>query len=874
MCRGAAVGIPSSEGFLIWNVSVSDLSIQLRRFRRKANHALHFVLFAGIIVLVGIFFWNVLQSFTFSDLGTFSFWFSGYWFVGLFYLAIVLSAFFIFRLAEYTAEAEMLPGWFPAQKTKKVVPTHSQDVWPFFSEEAKVVVEQAYQFAKDMDRVEVTPEILFTSALAGKQGSLLLARLGLSFESAKDVLTRVILAQSGGAPPISFSRSARRSLVAAYVYANRLQRKHVTPIEIFVQAFLDSEVLPDAFDRAGVPPEHLVHVARWISLQDRVREDHERFSELARLKPKTGMNRAMTAIATPMLDRYGEDLTQLARRGYLAPIVGQSETMDRLFRAFESGRSAVALIGKTGCGKSAIVEQLARQMAEEHVPGVLFDRRLVSVDLARLVGGGDAGDAAERLLALLREVAFSGNIVLALYGSEVLAGRSGGALDLAEIVASELERGGFYVIGTVTPDAWTTSLESRSLGTVMTPIMVPEPDPNQTVDILMLRSASIEVRQRVYFSYAALEKATDLSRRFLRDVAAPLNALQVIREAAVLARKTRGEGVFVTAEDVAKIVHEKTRIPVEVVTEGESERLLNLESVMHERMVGQDVAVSAVAQAIRRARTSLREGNRPIANFLFLGPTGVGKTECAKTLAQEYFGSENVMIRLDMSEYTDPASVVRMIGSPGDTRGGLLTEAVRKQPFSLVLCDEIEKAHSDIRTLFLQVMDDGRLTDGVGRTVDFTNTILIMTSNAGSEYIRSAVSEGTDLDTIRTILLEQELSGIFRPEFLNRFDQTIVFEPLSRENVRLIAERMLNRLGDRLSEQGFLFRADPSAITRLAEAGFDPAFGARPLRRVIQDRVEAPLADLLLRQRPQRRDTIVLRSDGTLAVESAEGPTA
>ena len=303
------------------------------------------------------------------------------------------------------------------------------------------------------------------------------------------------------------------------------------------------------------------------------------------------------------------------------------------------------------------------------------------------------------------------------------------------------------------------------------------------------------------------------------------------------------------------------------VGQEEGKKLLNLEERMHERIIGQEEAVKAVASALRRARVELRSKDRPIANFLFLGPTGVGKTELAKTTAEVYFGSENNMLRFDMSEYQDKASVYRLIGASGE--GGLLTEAVRQNPFALLLLDELEKAHPDILNLFLQVMDDGRLTDGAGRTIDFTNVILISTSNAGTQYIQDEVAAGTELTVIREYLMNTELKQVYRPEFLNRFDGVMVFKPLSPEDVVAIAYLLINKVAQRLEAKGIAFRASDEAVHELAKKGYDPKFGARPLRRVIQDTVDNAIADQLLQGNVGRRDTLVLAEGGVITVEKA-----
>ena len=334
--------------------------------------------------------------------------------------------------------------------------------------------------------------------------------------------------------------------------------------------------------------------------------------------------------------------------------------------------------------------------------------------------------------------------------------------------------------------------------------------------------------------------------------------------------KKKPKNSLVTGEDVAFIVSEKTNIPVTQVNQSEKDKLLHLEEKISERMVGQKEAVEAVSDALRRARVNLRSVNRPIATFLFLGPTGVGKTELAKTLAEVYFGDEETMLRFDMSEYQEKVSVERLIGTPGSDKGGLLSEAVRHHPFSIILLDELEKAHPDILNIFLQVFDDGRLTDTAGRTIDFTNTIIVATSNAGSAYIQTAIKENIALNQIKNHLLEEDLKGVYRPEFLNRFDGIIVFKTLSLSEVEQIAYLMINQVTGNLEKQGIYLQAEDEAISELAKLGYDPKFGARPLRRVIQENVENAIAEALLEGRVSRRDTIILQPGGKIKIEKAK----
>jgi ATP-dependent Clp protease ATP-binding subunit ClpC len=873
-CHGAQVALPSPDGQLVWAEPIDDFAFAFRHLRARVTVFFHLVLVALLIICVSSFIVGALRQDDLTRLVTPEFWQEGRWFVTTLWFAGLLACFLIFRLRVYGHPVKVLPNWGKSKRELEKMATdaakHAErrfEVSAYFLPAAWTILQDAYALAQKTGTTEVTPVHLYAAALTSAAGGIFLTRLGLPYEKLKPGLIALLREGQSGSPT-RFSVKAKTVLLEAYLDARASGRKSVGTIELFLQAFLADEGLQDMMDAVGFPPTHVAHVAEWIRIQEQLREEHDRFRALAALKPKTSMNRTMTARQTQLLDRFSEDLTLLAREGYIGPVVGRDKEMGELLRAFESGKRAVCLVGEAGTGKTALVEALARRMVEEDVPPELFDQRLVSVHLAELVAGGDPGASAERLIQMLHEAGSSGNILLVLEGIEALSGGGiGGPMDLAEAFASELDRGYLRVLATTTPQAWTSFIERRSLGAKMAQVRVAEMEPSDAIRVLMARAGGIEYQNHVFFSYASVERAVNLAGRYLQDRQLPESAIDVAREAAVFARKERGEQTFVSAEDVAKIIHDRTNIPVSAVSEDESEKLLKLEERLHGRVIGQDAAVVAVSQAMRRARAEMRSGNRPIANFLFLGPTGVGKTELSKALAAEYFGSEEAMIRLDMSEYQDQGSIARVIGAPGDARGGLLTEAVRRQPFAIVLLDELEKAHPDILTLFLQVMDDGRLTDGIGRTIDFTNVVLIATSNAGTSFIQEQVSQGASLESIKTHLLERELKGIFRPEFLNRFDGVIVFKPLSLEDVTQIARLLLKGVAKRLEEKGIGFRAEEAAVQELARAGYDPLFGARPLRRVIQERIDNALADLILRKEVNRKDTVILGESGALQVE-------
>jgi len=495
----------------------------------------------------------------------------------------------------------------------------------------------------------------------------------------------------------------------------------------------------------------------------------------------------------------------------------------------------------------------------------------VRLSISALLSGTTPAGAVERLMRIANEIARARNIVLFVHNVHELIGVSSGSekssLDVAGAFVEALSSNKFITIATTSTEQFVQSMSGTTLTSVFTKVEIPEMDENQAIQVLEAKVGQLEFKNQVFFAYEAIEKAVQLSHRFLHDVTLPGSALEIITEAATLVRNSKGANALVSAEDVAKVVAEKTHIPVASVSTDETSKLLRLEQELHKRVIGQDEAVDLVANALRRSRAEIRSQSRPIANFLFLGPTGVGKTELAKTIAEVYFGGENKIVRLDMSEYQDKTSIYRLLGAPGEKGTGILTEAIRHNPFTLLLLDEIEKADKDILNLFLQVMDDGRLTDSTGKVVDFTNVILIATSNAGTAFVGEQIRAGVKTDLIKDRLLHGELGQYFRPEFLNRFDGIVLFKPLTREDIKKVASLMLKSLAKDLDVKGVGLEVTGEALEFLADVGFDPEFGARPMRRAVQEKIENQLAQFILSGTLKRKNIVVIGEGGKISIK-------
>jgi ATP-dependent Clp protease ATP-binding subunit ClpC len=558
------------------------------------------------------------------------------------------------------------------------------------------------------------------------------------------------------------------------------------------------------------------------------------------------MNRAWTSRPTPTLDKYGMDLTDMARDSQVGFLIGHEAEYERLVETLARPINPNALlIGEPGIGKEAIIKHLAFCMVKDDVPEGLFDKRLVGLQLQSLIAGAPPEELDARLKLIVEEIYAAGNIILYIPDIHNLVRTSGTAyLSAADALMPLMSANNIPIVGTSYPKEFKQFIEPRSdFSGVFESIMINEISEADAQKVLTYESFLLERQSRIEVSFGAIKRAVLLAKKYLRSKYLPSSAEELLKSAIVDAER-RGEKV-VTPDRVTAVAEEKVNIPMHEAEGDEAAKLLNMEVLIHEHIVGQDEAVGAVAQALREYRSGLTRKGGPIASFLFVGPTGVGKTELAKILTEIQFGSEKMMVRFDMTEYQDKTSFYRFIGSPDGTVRGALTDAVIEKPYGLVLLDEFEKAYPDILNLFLQVLDDGRLTDNMGRVVDFTNTIIIATSNAHSDIINEALAKGESMTDIAEYL-KARLVDVLKPELLNRFSKIIIFKSLDAGELPKIAQINVNELCAAVREQGITLSFSPEAIARIAKLGYDPAFGARPLRRVIDEHIRAPLSEALL----------------------------
>lgn len=810
-----------------------------------------------------------------------------------------------------------------------------------FTQKANTALNAAIEYAENLGHTYIGSEHLLLGLLSS-EGSVAYTALTARNITADNVETAVRNSVGIGTPtvlsPNDFTPRSKNIIETAVTIARSLGHGYVGTEHLLIAILRDSSCYAmDILDAMNVSA---ADIAEEITKSVNVSQNDASPKSKTQSKDKT---------ETPTLDQFGRDLTAIARQGKIDPVIGRQKEIERVIQILcRRTKNNPCLIGEPGVGKTAIAEGLALKIASGEVPEILKDKRIVALDLTGMVAGTKyRGDFEERIKSAIDEVSKAGNIILFIDEVHTLigAGAAEGAVDAANILKPALARGEMQVIGATTIEEYRKNIEKDSaLERRFQSVLVGEPSREEAVEILKGIRDKYEAHHKVKITDEAIEAAVKMSSRYIGDRFLPDKAIDLIDEAASKVRlraytppedireleekikrineekasavnsqnfeqaaalrdeekevkahlenakevwkkqNSETNGV-VTPDEIAAIVSEWTHIPVVQLTEEESQRLLHMEEELHRRIVGQDQAVSAVAKAIRRGRVGLKDPNRPTGSFIFLGPTGVGKTELCKTLAATLFGDESAMIRLDMSEFMEKHTVSKLVGSPpgyvGYDEGGQLTEKVRRKPYSVVLFDEIEKAHPDVFNMLLQILDDGVLTDSQGRKVDFKNCIIIMTSNVGAKLITNAGNaalgfkgeegNGTMSQSDIKDAVMGELKKCFRPEFLNRVDDIIVFEQLNKDDIKEIARRMLKTLKNRVHDMGIELSFDDSAIEKIADEGFDPVYGARPLRRAIQSEIEDKLSEEMLDGRITSGNKYVCKhTDDGFVFDSAE----
>jgi len=801
-----------------------------------------------------------------------------------------------------------------------------------FSERARRVLTLAQEEAKHFNHNYIGTEHILLGLVREEEGvgAKVLANLGVSLTKARSAVEFII---GRGEKPttgeIGLTPRAKRVIELAIDEARHLGHNYIGTEHLLLGLLREGE--GEASEGRGVAADVLDSFG--INLERARSETNRVLGEgVARARPTT-----RSTSRTPALDQLGIDLTAAAAAGKLDPVIGRNKEIERVIQILSRRtKNNPALIGEPGVGKTAIVEGLAHRIIAGDVPETLERKRIITLDMAALVAGTKyRGEFEERLKKVIDEVKTAGNCVLFIdeFHTMVGAGAAEGAVDAANILKPSLSRGELQCIGATTLDDYRKYIErDAALERRFQPILVEEPSVEETLEILKGVKERYEEHHRLIISEKALSAAATLSARYIPDRFMPDKAIDLIDEASsrvrirhrtipiTLKEARRAEDSVhkdkeaalatqqyeyaaelrqrelqieekikkmeeewqaeqgqdnptVTEEDIAEVASMWTGIPVVQLASDETSRLLKMEEVLHKRIVGQDEAISIIAKAVRRARAGIKDPRHPIGNFIFLGPTGVGKTELVRALAEFMFGSEDTLIRLDMSEFMEKHTVSRLVGAPpgyvGFEEGGQLTEAVRRKSYCCILLDEIEKAHPDVFNILLQIFDDGHLTDAKGRRVDFRNSIIVMTSNIGAELIRKGSTIGftsrsdesktkqMDYEKMKEKLLD-ELKKSFRPEFLNRIDGVVVFHALTKEDIRKIVDLMLAQVSKQLEEKGIKLQVTEAAKDFLGEKGYDEVFGARPLRRVIQDMVEDKLSENLLRGKFRAEDTAIV----------------
>lgn len=808
-----------------------------------------------------------------------------------------------------------------------------------FTQKANDVLNLAMKAAENFGHTYIGSEHILIGVLKENTsyGAQLLSEKGVTLENIEELIKESTgVGNPTALSPNDFTPTAKRVLEVSFQLARGMRNSFVGTEHLLLALLRESDSgAVKLLNTCGVDAESFTEEL----VSDLSKPNAEFRGSRSGKKGKSN---------TPTLDEFGTDLTEKAQNGGIDPVIGREKEIERVIQILSRRtKNNPCLIGEPGVGKTAIAEGLALKIVKDEVPELLAGKKIVALDLTSMVAGTKyRGDFEERIKKAMDEVKNAKNVILFIDEVHTLigAGAAEGAVDAANILKPALARGEIQVIGATTIDEYRKNIEKdAALERRFQSVMVGEPTEEEAIEILKGLRDKYEAHHKVKISDEAIENAVKMSARYIADRFLPDKAIDLIDEAASRVRlkaftappnlksmeqeikrleqekasavksqdfeaaaklrdkekelqtlldgeKEKWKNLSgkeikeVTTEDIANVVSSWSGIPVTQLTEEESERLLNMEKILHERIVGQDKAVSAVSKAIRRGRVGIKNPNRPLGSFIFLGPTGVGKTELCKSLAEAMFGSEEAIIKLDMSEYMEKHTVSKLIGSPpgyvGFEEGGQLTEKIRRKPYSVVLFDEIEKAHPDVFNMLLQILEDGVLTDSKGRKVSFKNAIIIMTSNVGASKITNGTTSlgfgesGNENKNIEELVTE-DLKKTFKPEFLNRIDEIIVFNRLEKDDIKEIAKRMLGSLDKRLAEMDITLSFTDNAISAIADAGFDDVYGARPLRRAIQQKIEDPLSELMLEKKVVSGGSYVADyKDGKFTFENASGSSS
>lgn len=644
--------------------------------------------------------------------------------------------------------------------------------------------------------------------------------------------------------------------LAAFVKAKSHYGHAVEPHDLFAAiGILENEQVGRIFTLFDVNPDDLENALLFAKTP--VRRLSGFFSRSFRVRRRV-MNRAWSARPTPFLDQFSIDITDRVRSGEAGFMVGHQEEYEQLVDVLSKpGNPNALLIGEPGSGKETIIHHLAFQIVKDRVPKALFDKRLVSLEIGSLFAGAAAGEIEGRVKRIVNEIAVSKNIILYIPDMHNLVKTTGaGTMSAADVLIPAIRSSAFSVVGATYPREYKQLIEPNTdFASSFEPIRIQELSEAEATQYLVYASLILEQGFGVTTSFGAVKKAVQIAKKYFRTKLLPSSAEDLLKEALADASQNHREAIGVN--DIITIAQRKINVPLKDATKDEAQSLLSLEDTIHKKFIDQDEAVKAVSRSLREYRSGLSRKGGPIAVFLFVGPTGVGKTELSKMLAEIQFGSRDMMVRFDMTEYQDKQSIFRLIGSPDGQSRGALTDAISEKPYSLILLDEFEKANADVLNLFLQVFDDGRLTDNLGRTVQFDNTIIIATSNAHSSFIKEQIEKGAPIGQVAEEL-KRKLTDYFKPELLNRFSDIIVFKNLSKEDAKAIARLNLNDLAKALSAaQAIDLAFEESAISAVAELGYDPVFGARPLRNVISERLRSVLAEMILKGEIKKGDSLL-----------------